>query len=89
MVTVILLVAGAVQLVLVAKVIDLWRAVTGENDQSTEGILQRLQQFRAESLAGLDCDVRIVRVVWELVPAGDLAIEEVAHEERPGEPNGP
>src|SRR6516165_7248548 len=66
----------------VAKLVDRTRAVGGTDRQPAEGRLQRFQELLAQLAAGGNCQVGSVRYVWDAVEVGDLAMQEIAHEER-------
>ena len=74
-------IAGAIKLVLVAKLIDGGRAVTRANMDAPKGGLQRFQQLLAKLLASVNGRVRVIRNVAQAVPGRNLAVQEIAHEE--------
>ena len=75
------LVACAIELVLVAKSIDFWRAVPGAHMDTTKRGLQWLQQVVAQLLSGPDGALRVFRNVAHAMPGCDLTLQEFAHEE--------
>jgi hypothetical protein len=85
--TKVLLVAGAVEVVLVAVLIDLRCAVARPDVDAPEGSLQRFQQVLTQHPAGLCRTLRLVWHVAQPVPSGNFALQKIAHEEVFGQTN--
>jgi hypothetical protein len=71
----------------VAEFGDVARAEAGADGDPAERGLQGLEQCFAQLPAGGDGEIGIVRQVGDAVEAGDLRIEEVAHEEGRRQPD--
>ena len=83
----VLLVAGAVEVVAVAQVVDLGRAVGGADVDAPEGGLQRLQQLLAQHAAVAHRQIRVDGHIAQAMPDGNLAVQKVAHEKIAREAN--
>ena len=65
----------------VAELVDRRRAVGRTDRQPAECSLQGFQQLLAQHAPSSDRQVGSVRDVWNAVEVGDLAVQEIAHEE--------
>lgn len=81
------LVRAAVVALFIAQRVDGRRAIRRPNGHAPKSLLQRLQQLFAQARPRLDGEVRILRNVGYAVVVGDLAVEEISHEEGLREPH--
>src|SRR5580704_10641041 len=81
------LVRGATAIVLAAERVDHRRAIGRPDAKAPKDRLQRLKQVLAQHRACSDRQAWIIRQIRQSMDLRDVAIEEIAHEKRAGEPN--
>jgi len=71
----------------IAERISRGRPITGPHRDPSERGIQRLEKILAEARAGFDREVGVLGNVRPAVEIRDLAMEEIAEEERAGQAN--